>query len=676
MPTSTDPPPVASTSEPPPSPADRDTSAGASRRTRRRRWPLLLLAATVAVLVVVIAGGSILALAGVPVRRDLNDARRSLDAGRRKILEGDAAASQSSFAEAERRFGAAQHAATTGVGRVASSLPGLGRNMDVATGIAAAGVRLAGAGRDLAAAIEALPGGVDALAPTGGRLPLETLGGLGDDVADADAQARSALALIRATPSSLLIGQVADARFQAELELETVSRELDSSLAILRGLPGFAGSDGARRYLFVASNPAELRGTGGLWGAYAIVTLSEGRLSFGPFAPIESLRDLPPDDVPAPNPDFRRNYDQYGGAGYWLNMNLTPDFPSAARAALDTYRLGEGRRLDGVIAADPFVLQNLLRVTGPVVVPHLGVRVSAPDVVAFTTNQAYSLFGRSVVRKGVLGAVAAGAFERFLSTEGKGVPRLRALATAAAGGHLQVYSADAAMERGIQDAGFGGALATPSGDVASVVVDNASGTKVDYYASRSVSYDVQLGETGQAMSTTDVQIRNDAPTTGQPRYVIGPRAAATHAGDQVSIVTLWCAPGCSLAGATAAGSPTGLRVGSELGLPWYQDIATIPSGATYDLQVRTTTDGVWRGNSSGGTYRVSFLGQTTIRPSTVRISVHAPAGTRITWTSAPMQITGGTATWEGTPGPDLQLDLAFRAPLPLRLWRDVWRVIP
>jgi hypothetical protein len=199
---------------------------------------------------------------------------------------------------------------------------------------------------------------------------------------------------------------------------------------------------------------------------------------------------------------------------------------------------------------------------------------------------------------------------------------------------------------------------------------------VDFYASRQVLYDVRLGENGQSTATTDVQIRNDAPKAGQPRYVIGPRAAATHPGDQVSIVTVWCAPGCTLAGASVAGSPTGMRVGSELGLPWYQDLPTIPSGATYDLQVRTTTRGVWRGNSSGGTYRLRFLGQTTIQPSTARITVHAPAGTRITWTNLPMQINGGTATWEGTPGPDVQIDLAFRAPLPLRLWRDVARVIP
>jgi hypothetical protein len=646
------------------------------RSRRRRRWPRALLAGAIVAFALVVAAGAILALAGVPVRRDLNAAKRSLDAGRRSMLAGDPAGAQRSFAEAERHFADGERAATTGVGRVASDVPGLGRNLVVAAGIARAGRLLAGAGADLSGAIQALPGGIDALAPSGGRLPLETLSGLAGDLANADARARSALGLVRATPSSLLIGQVADARQRADFEVGELARRLDSTLALLRGLPRFAGAGAPRRYLFIASNPAELRGTGGLWGAYSIVTMTDGRVSFGPFAPIESLSDLPPDAVPPPNPDYRRNYDQYGGAGYWLNMNLTPDFPSAARAALDTYRLGEGPRLDGVIAADPFVLQNLLRVTGPVVVPQIGVRVGADNVVAFTSNRAYSLFGRSAVRKGVLGAVAAGAFQRFLAIEGRGLPRLRALATAAGGGHLQLYSTDPAMEQALDGAGFAGAFAAEPGDIVSVVVDNASGAKVDYYATRQVSYDTRLGGTGQAVATTDVQVRNDAPTLGQPRYVIGPTASAAHAGDQVSLVTLSCAPGCSLVGAARNGRPTTMRVGSELGFPWYQDYVTIPSGTDYDLQVQTTTRDVWSGNSSGGMYRLTVLGQTTIRPTDVRITVHAPAGTVITWTSQPMHIDGGVATWHGTPGPSLQFEMAFRAPLPIRLWRDLSRTLP
>ena len=45
-----------------------------------------------------------------------------------------------------------------------------------------------------------------------------------------------------------------------------------------------------------------------------------------------------------------------------------------------------------------------------------------------------------------------------------------------------------------------------------VTVNNGSGSKVDYYAARSVDYDVQLGGDGEAIGTANVTIANDAPT--------------------------------------------------------------------------------------------------------------------------------------------------------------------
>jgi hypothetical protein len=82
---------------------------------------------------------------------------------------------------------------------------------------------------------------------------------------------------------------------------------------------------------------------------------------------------------------------------------------------------------------------------------------------------------------------------------------------------------------------------------------------------------------------------------------------------------------------------------------------------------------VWEGNSSAGTYRLTFLNQTTVQPTQVRIEIQAPGGQRITWTSTDMEIDGGTAVWEGTPGPRTELEVRFAAPVPLRWWRDVVR---
>jgi hypothetical protein len=266
-------------------------------------------------------------------------------------------------------------------------------------------------------------------------------------------------------------------------------------------------------------------------------------------------------------------------------------------------------------------------------------------------------------------------FDRFLGMDQHGIGRIRALGSAVAGGHLKVYTTDPSMQKGLALAHADGAFAAPQGDMVSVVVNSRSGSKVDYYAHRTVDYDVVLGGDGEAFGTTSVAIRNDAPDHGLPGFVIDPLADG-EPGDNIALITVSCPDPCDLIEAQRNGKDQGMRVGSELGFPWYQDFFTIPSGQTGTLRLVTKRGGVWEGNSSGGSYRLTMLTQTTVQPTDVSVTIHAPEGTRITWTSEDMQVDGGTAVWRGTPGPRLELEVRFSAPLPLRWWRDVSRALP
>ena len=88
----------------------------------------------------------------------------------------------------------------------------------------------------------------------------------------------------------------------------------------------------------MAESPAEQRGTGGIWGAYSIVTAKDGRFEFSEFAPIQQLPDLDPDTLPPPNPDYAATTTSTAAPASGANMNMTPDFPSAARGpSLNAY---------------------------------------------------------------------------------------------------------------------------------------------------------------------------------------------------------------------------------------------------------------------------------------------------------------------------------------------------
>lgn len=619
-------------------------------------------------------GGAVLliTIATSGVRSHLEEARKDLQKGRTAVSYGNLDLAASSFKSAGEAFTAAEAGTHQGLAGLVHAVPGIGNNVETIRSLAFAGGQLSRAGSTLVEGVAALPSGLGSLAPQDGKIPLDVLKGLASSVANAQQQAEGALGTINDSPRAWLLGTVSNARAKAVDDLTSAVTILGSAHDLLAGLPSFAGGHGTTHYFFGAVNPAELRGTGGIMGAYSIATMRAGAISFSAFRPIESLKDVQPSELPAPSPDYRKNYDRFGGAGNWHNLNLTPDFPSASRAILAAYEHDTGVKLNGVITADPFALQALLDIAGPLDVPGLHVTVDASNVVDFVANKAYDRFRGPVERKAVLGDVAREAFSRFLDSSAHGVQRLRTLAHAAAGGHIEIYSTDPMFQHGLSGAGVtGGIDPVPGSDYEAVTINSASGTKVDFYATRTVTYDVQLGGDGQAIAETAVALSNDAPTSGPPPYVIGPIPGGGAAGDQISLVRESCTDSCQLSGVLRNGDPIKVGTGSELGTTWFEDRLTIPSMESSTVTFRTYRSGVWSGDDTGGTYDLRLITQTTIKPTTVTVQIHAPSGTRITSTSEPMQVNGDTAVWTGTPGPRIDLSVTFQAPIPLRWWRDI-----
>jgi hypothetical protein len=635
---------------------------------RMPRSPVAKAAAAVGVVLLLGVAASLISLLGGA--GDLRGGREALLDGRKALFSGRLDEAEAAFREAQDRFDGAAGVLGGPIGWFASIVPGVGNHVDVARAVTSAGSSTAAAGVTIAGTLADLPGGLGSLAPEDGRLPIERYEEVSTVAEQAAAEARTALDTVSSAPTTWLLPAVLDARLDAEADLRTYVRTLDATERLLTGLPEFAGSGDTRRYLVLAENPAELRGTGGLWGAYTILTFRDGEASIGPSAPTQSLPRVSLDQIEAPNPDYREIYDDFGGAASWHNMNMTPDFPSAARAALGNWEAGGGEPLDGVVAADPFALREMLEATGPITIPGVDRPIGADDVVAFTTNEAYGLFTDPTLRKEVLGAVSADVLSRFLSMRGEAKLRLRAIADAASGGHLKVYATDLDLQEGFVLAGAAGDHAAGAGDVVGVHVNNGSANKVDFWAVRAVDYAVRLGGDGEAIGTLETTISNPSPTEGYPRRVLGPQVDDAGPGDQVPLISVSCHEPCDLANAERDGRPVEVGAGRELGIPWYRDYRPIAAGDEGTLRLTWKTEDAWEGNSAAGSYRLTFLGQTTIEPTEVSITVTTPPGTDVVWTSVPMEVDGDTATWRGTTGPRTEFEVWFRAPIPLRWWRS------
>jgi hypothetical protein len=455
---------------------------------------------------------------------------------------------------------------------------------------------------------------------------------------------------------------------------------------LLHGLPTFLGAEEPRRYFLGAQNPAELRGTGGLIGAYSILEIEEGRFQLSPFVPIHSL-PVPRRTVQPPNDDYAE-YDYFRRHGlFWTAINVMPDFPSVAQAILSSYEAGGGEALDGLILADPFALSALLEATGPVELEGYDVTIDADNVVPFTTNEAYSVVSDPALRKRGLGDVARAALGRFFEQPTADQRDVEKLLEAAAGRHITVYSRDPSMQDGLRATPVGGTLRPPGSDddLLSVVVNSGAGSKVDFFQERELSYAVDLQPDGTASATFDLTLRNRAPTSGEPRYVIGPfRQEEAYfgrilqrlrAGESVALVNVYCGSDCIPREARLDGRAVDVGVGVDLGVRYVQEYYSVRSGEDKRLRPSWDDPAAWEGNGSGGVYRMTFSNQVTVRPASLTIRIQPPQGMQVVSATPPLDVENGVAVYRGTPGARLDLAVEFRPPLPVRLWRNVMRFL-
>jgi hypothetical protein len=614
-------------------------------------------------------------LPALRIQRELVRAKSAIEAGRDAFFLGDLPTARHRFDEAASAFIQARSRVDTPFLNLASIVPLVGRTPDSITAMATAGATVASAGSELAHAVARLPGGLGAFAPEDGRISLQRLRELRPVLARVSGSVEQAARILAATERAWVLPQVADARRQFEAPLKALDTALRSASAVAARLPEFLGERGLRRYFVAAQNPAELRGTGGFIGSWAILYAQGGRVRFSTFNPIENLPDAI-GKVRPPSPDFAERYDGFGGAGFWRNINITPDFPSAAVAIERLFERVADVELDGVIAADPHALAALLGATGPVRAPALRATLNADNVVAFTTNTAYSRIRDTDARKQVLGDAAKATLDRFVEGTRDRVAAIRALSSTVAEGHLMFHAVDEDIQEAFLLANVAGRLHTPSWDFVSISATNAAANKLDFYSERGVAYDVRLNADGSATSALEVLLRNAAPTRGQPQYVIGPYPGVSGRGESVSYLSAYCGSACELDRHTIDGEQAPVGVERELGHRVFSEFVRIPAGGQRSIGYELSLANGWLGDSLAGKYRLTFQNQPgLVNPTTLTVRIQAPPGTAISLTSLPMEIDGGVATWTGEVGKSWSVEVEFEKSLAVRAWTKFVRFL-
>ncbi|HEU5346186.1 MAG TPA: DUF4012 domain-containing protein [Ktedonobacterales bacterium] len=290
-----------------------------------------------------------------------------------------------------------------------------------------------------------------------------------------------------------------------------VTDGLNLASAMLDWSPAALGLTQQFHILLFNMDTDELRSTGGFLGNYAQITLAKGVVTSG-----IHLHDIYTLDCPN-NACQRRalppGYNWFPlspGAFGLRDSNLNPDFATSSRLAATLYQQMTGTRIDLVVAITPAIIQDLMRVTGPLSVPQFHVTVTADTLAAqihyYHQNPSITLqLGIDYQR---LGTSPAKAFDvllsqalmsRLSSFKSSQFSQLgKLLLDAFTTKDIQVYASDAQVEQGLQQVGVAGQVLAPSYDNLMVVDENDGGSYANADMRETASDIVTLNSSGAA----------------------------------------------------------------------------------------------------------------------------------------------------------------------------------
>ena len=260
-----------------------------------------------------------------------------------------------------------------------------------------------------------------AFLPQDGRLPLNRITRVQRPVGTAAAAFAQASETLAEGDPDEYVDQLAAPYEQMQTLVDDGANALTAARTATRLLPGMLGADGERRYVAIFQNNAVLRTTGGLPGAAALVTASDGRIEMG-----RQTESLPKTERPIlpESPAERELYDGQLGT-YYQDANFIPHFPRTAELVAAHWERNFDEQVDGVVSFDPVMLSYLLAGTGPVTVA--GTEVSGSNAIDLLLHETYQRLGPDE-QDAFYAEVARLAFEKLAAGEGDPRTVLEALA--------------------------------------------------------------------------------------------------------------------------------------------------------------------------------------------------------------------------------------------------------
>lgn len=512
-----------------------------ARRKHNRSWRGLYTALT-ATVALALAASAWLGFKVSVVKSELESASQLMSVLKSDIARNDTQAAGRSVEDVLMHTNAARTAAADPIWTAAGAVPWLGANFQAIREIAISADDVSRLGAaPLVNVLDAVTW--NTLVPGDQVVEVDSLKAAEQPLASAAHAVKLSVERLKNIRADGLMTEVSEPLGRIREQLESVDTGL-SAAADIAGLgPSMLGADGQRNYLLVVQNNAEARASGGIPGALAVLTLNNGKLTLSAQSSGSSVGVISP--VIPVDAEQQQIYSTRLGK-YMQDVNLTPDFPTAATTAQAMWERKTGQRVDGVISMDPISLGYVLDATGPVEITDpqllaltrggLPTELNGTNVVPTLLSDVYAKIALPQNQDAYFAGVAKEIFGA-LSTGRRGDAKdlIQGISRGASEGRVLLWSGTAEEQSVITKYPVGGSISGPSVAPAQfgVYFNDGTGAKMDYYVKRTVQLVKKCDKDGYEQATVRITSTSTAPADAANSlspYVTGAGAFGVPAG--------------------------------------------------------------------------------------------------------------------------------------------------
>ena len=277
-------------------------------------------------------------------------------------------------------------------------------------------------------------------------------------------------------------GQVIDLKSKLPLFEETINQSADYA----KFFEDFIGS-GEKSYLILFENASELRPTGGFPGTYAVVSFKNGKLADFFVDDVYNLdgqikeQIIPPRELQHITPTWGMR-----------DANWSVDFPASARKIREFYKRASGDEVDGVIAINPKLVAEILKIVGPIRMPAYDLTLTADNLLV-TIQDEVEYGANRTQPKQIVKDFGPLLLEKIYSANSDNwLAIFNQIIAAMAERKIIMHFSDLELQRFVIAEGFGGQVNQTLGDYLMVTLSNIKGSKTDAVTDTALAVDTQF----------------------------------------------------------------------------------------------------------------------------------------------------------------------------------------